>query len=206
MEEDTEFETIADRIVPVKLEIERDKCIKSDILNVEGQKVRTVIETPDKGVEISVRKGKNEGIKAKRFLELIQDGETPGRAAEAIGTTYKKIKKDLNIRAAAKKLIEENNFPAAARKEMVRAGLNKIFMENVDGGAKEQKLALAAAKQIGADPDVGLTAPPSLIGLTIDMTQIKNVLQNVKPIEGLEDLVIMEGDTEKEEDGDSDDD
>lgn len=97
--------------------------------------------------------------RAKRLLDRVSRGESLADAAKAERMTVAEVNAvDSPVRASLQQLIGTYFLPPEARKQMVRAGLNKLFMDNV---SKEdpaaQKLALDAAKQIGADPEVGLT-------------------------------------------------
>ena len=72
---------------------------------------------------------------------------------------------------------------------MVRAGLNRIFITNVESSdVNQQRLALDAAKQIGADPEVGLNVEPTG-GIVINIGELDAVfaqIQNAKPPEILD--------------------
>lgn len=114
--------------------------------------------------DVSVAQGTNrvDSIaekRAKRLLDRVSRGESLADAAKAERMTVAEVNAvDSPVRASLQQLIGTYFLPPEARKQMVRAGLNKLFMDNV---SKEdpaaQKLALDAAKQIGADPEVGLT-------------------------------------------------
>ena len=163
--------------------------VRNDIFKpVEGLCFQQVRDC-DPTLFVKTVKGHKGDIRAKRFLEMVQDGQPMWYAARRQGTTIKQLLKRDGMREAVKKLMEEGSLPAAVRKQMVRDGLNKIFMQNVEGDLKQQKVALAAAKQIASDPEVGLTAPPTNIGVNIDMRGVMDLMKTTVPIEGLEDLL-----------------
>jgi len=97
--------------------------------------------------------------RAKRLLDRVSRGESLSDAAKAERMTVAEIKSDDSpVRASIQQLIGTYFLPPEARRQMVRAGLNKVFLENVGSAdPAAQKVALDAAKQIGADPEVGLT-------------------------------------------------
>ncbi len=182
-----DLETISERLIPVRGGIVPDWAAEKKG-PPEGEVVTATFDT-DETVEVSVHQKPLEGLKIKRFLEMVEAGEKPGAAAKRLGTTVTQIMEEQGVRPAVKALLEQFGFNNAVRKEMVRAALNKIMMENVDSGTKGQKLAIAAAKEIAKDPDVGLNAPPSTIGVQIDMTAFAKLARNVEPLEGLENLL-----------------
>lgn len=129
--------------------------------------------------------------KARHFLELVNDGMPPSQAVRAVHTTMQDLRKDADVRAQLKDLIVVNRLPADIRKEMVRSGLNSLFMKNIGSDRlKDQKMALDVAKQISKDPEVGLSGPVGGPSVTIDMGSFAGLLQKMKPIEGLEDILI----------------
>ncbi len=125
---------------------------------------------------------------AKRFLELTGQGYKAHEAAKLMGSTIKGLVGNDAFKRQVQQLIETASLSADLRKEMLRAGLNRIFMENVSNPDKEsQKLAIEAAKVIGSDPDVGLNAQPQA-GIQINLNTLSTVLDkidviDIKPIE-----------------------
>lgn len=112
---------------------------------------------------------------AGRFLDLVRSGERPGDAAHMLGTTLKEMDKSIAVQEALRELVPYHMKPEL-RKEMVRMGLNKVFLDNIRSADKDYvKLALDAAKQIGSDPDVGLNAAPAG-GVTIDLGSLGDLL------------------------------
>lgn len=113
---------------------------------------------------------------AKRFMDLVGQGYKPHEAAKTVGTTMSGIMGNEAFKKQVKQLVESASMPNDIRKEMVRAGLNRIFMENVARpDSNSQKLAIEAAKAISSDPDVGLNAIPNP-GIQININELDNVL------------------------------
>lgn len=192
----SENETIAERLVGVGKEPKPAEFVVPEI-RVKDDAISLDLPS-DTAVEVEVTHKIEENIKAKRFLELIEGGGLKDwEAARKMGTTLRQIHQDLpDIRTKVKQLLEKNSFNSAVRKEMVRAALNHILMENVDGNLKQQKVAISAAKEIAKDPDVGLNVPPSVIGVTIDMTALGKLRSDLEPIPGLEKILDVSPENE----------
>lgn len=175
------------------------RCIQPEPFSERTAEDATIKNIPvvDNEINVEVTTKIDQNIKAKRFLELVQGGVAQWDAAKQMGTTIKDLYQTQGMKSAVKRLIETNNLPAAVRKELVRSGLNKIFMENVDGGPKEQKLALQAAKQIASDPDVALNLPPSNISVNVDVSKLNELFKSLKPSEALAGLDIEDVDFEE---------
>ena len=96
--------------------------------------------------------------RAKRLLTRLKAGEPMQDAVRAERTTMAEIKDPRSpIRASLEQLVGQYFIPPEARRQMIRAGLNKLFIENVvSEDPMKQKTALDAAKQISLDPEVGL--------------------------------------------------
>lgn len=95
---------------------------------------------------------------AERFVDLVKHGKTAAQAAQAIGTTVRALNTHSDMQDAIAALVSVGELPAEVRRKMLKAGLNKIFMEGVGSDSvKERKLALEAAKLIGQDPEISLT-------------------------------------------------
>lgn len=89
---------------------------------------------------------------AQKFVDLLKQGKTPGEAAQAIGTTVRALNTQGDMQAAVAALVSIGELPAEVRRKMLKAGLNKMFMEGIGSDSvKERKLALEAAKLIGQD-------------------------------------------------------
>lgn len=197
-------ETISDRLVPEIYPVAKMDPLWVEALPKTGDEVTCPVPAvndpePDVPVEIS---GQKEGsIKARRFLELVVAGEEPARAARKLHTKLQSLIRDDEVRLALKNLLEGSRLPADVRKEMVRAGLNSMFMRNVSGKLKEQKIALEAAKQIARDPEVGLNLPPMGVAVPIDVSALGQMMSKMKPIPGLEDILDVDSeDSEEKED------
>lgn len=148
------------------------------------------VKLTDVAVHLTVRvnRDRKSEVVAKRFLDLIQMGEKPSYAAKKLGIPKldKKFMNQKEFRDAVKDLIETDTLPAAVRRMMVRAGANRIFMDNIKKGG-DPKLAIDAAKLIGADPEVGLNQP-TLIGVPIDMGALAGMLSQLDKIPELKQL------------------
>lgn len=188
-------ELISQRLIKKKVESEYPVWVLDSPFKRTGP-IRGILEVREADVdateelEIELITKEQKDLKAKRFVELIKSDMKPSKAARRVGIDMNTIDEKPDLKARLKKLIEEVNFPAEIRKQMVRSSLDKILLENIeDGGIKEQKLALAAAKEIAKDPDVGLNTQQQNPSVVIDMRNLGKLLDNVKPIEGLEDLI-----------------
>ena len=119
--------------------------------------------------------------RAKRLLDRVARGEPLADAAKAERMTVGEIRDvDSPVRHSLQQLIGTYFLPPEARRQMVRAGLNKVFLENVnspDPGA--QKVALDAAKQIGADPEVGLTTTETG-GVIVNIEGLAGIFEQLK--------------------------
>lgn len=157
-----------------------------------GDTVEHELPVTDGDLQIESTTKVDKNFKVKRFLEMVEGGKKPWDAAKQMGTTCDTLYKQAGIKAAVKKLIEANTLPAGIRKEMVRASLNQILMQNLDN-PKGHKLALGAAKLISQDPDVGLNIPPTSVSVNIDVGKLNQIFENTKTPDGLE---ILEGEFE----------
>lgn len=119
--------------------------------------------------------------RAKRLLDRLKRGEPLSRAANAERMTVAEVKDPSNpVRHSIQQLIGQYFLPPEARKQLVRAGLNKIFIENVSSeDPAAVKLALDAAKQIGADPEVGLTTHDTG-GVIINIGELAGVFDQIQ--------------------------
>lgn len=159
----------------------RKKAIGDGIFSLpEGADV-PVVET-----EVSIAQGNNTlntvaEIRAKRLLQRVQKGESLSAAAVAERMTIAEIRDSDNpVRASLQQLIGSYFLPPEARKQMVRAGLNKMFMDNVvSTDPVAQKVALDAAKQISLDPEVGLAADNSG-GVIINIGELESVFSQLR--------------------------
>lgn len=144
-------------------------------------------------IETAIQLKEDKSYKARRFLELVGNGVAPFDAARAQHTNLREIRKDPQMRQdlkALKDLIQNSRFPGDLRKEMVRAGLNRVFLDNITGKLKQQKLALDAARQMAKDPEIGLNIPTPSPSVTIDLGALGSMVDKMKPIAGLEDILV----------------
>jgi hypothetical protein len=118
---------------------------------------------------------------AKRLLDRVQSGSSLADAAKAERMTMSQLKDPNNpVRASVEQLIGGYFLPPEARKQMVRAGLNKMFLDNVNStDPGNAKLALDAAKQISLDPEVGLQADQSG-GVIINIGDLEGVFKQLQ--------------------------
>lgn len=133
---------------------------------------------------------------AKRLLDRVQRGEPLAEAAKAERMTVAQLKDQTNpIRVSLEQLVGRYFLPPEARKQMVRAGLNKMFLENVESGdPANAKIALEAAKQIGSDPEVGLQAEQSG-GVIINIADLEGVFKQLAATK-VPELIDGRGSTE----------
>lgn len=154
--------------------------LRDIVFSDDPTKDEEVVSTPVNDVTLEVDDNKNSGakVKAGRFVDLLQAGVKPGEAAERIGTTLKQIRTSADMKIAVAELLEAATLSGEIRKKMVRAGLNKVFMENVGSDdPKALKVALDAAKLIGSDE--GLSTGQE-VGVTFDLGDLAGVIKDVK--------------------------
>jgi hypothetical protein len=120
-------------------------------------------------------------IRAKRLLDRVAKGESLSHAASAERMKVSELKDPDNpIRASLQQLIGSYFLPPEARKQMVRAGLNKMFLENVSStDANQQKIALDAAKQIAADVEVNITGNDASGNVIINIGELADVFKQL---------------------------
>lgn len=118
---------------------------------------------------------------AKRLLDRVQRGETLAQASNAERIPVATLRNAENpIHQSLQNLIGNYFLPPEARKQMVRAGLNRMFLANVEStDTNQQRLALDAAKQIGADPEVGLNLEPTG-GVVINIGELDAVFKQIQ--------------------------
>lgn len=155
---------------------------------------------------VSTRAGETKTVaakKAKKLINRLQKGQSLRQATRAEHVTQADLQNaESAIGIALRELVGRNFLPAEARRQMVRAGLNKLFMDNVSSDdPAAQKIALDAAKQIGADPEVGLNHGESG-GVVVNIGELEAVftqLSNEVPkiIDGREvvDAEVLDADT-----------
>lgn len=143
-----------------------------------------ILEVPVAALEVlepEAKDKKNEVVthSAKRFVEALDAGKTPGQAAKAAGMTLKQIKDGGDMSKAIQHLLEVGHVRAEVKKEVIRAGLFKAFVEGItspDPG--ERKLALEASKQMASDPEIGLTRD-SEVAININLGALDEALLGV---------------------------
>lgn len=150
-----------------------------------------VLETDVTQLTIESNTDKNAPViaAAEKFVDLVTNKRvTPKKAAEKIGTTIEQIVNNEQMKAAVEQLMFAAELPVEIRKRMLKAGLNKIFIENVNATEpKRVKIALEAAKQIGQDPEIGTQQPEG--GVIINLGELESVRSKPLALPGIEPLV-----------------
>lgn len=136
--------------------------------------------------EISVAQGNNtlgtvSERRAKRLLTRLKNGESLSAATNAERMRVSELKDpESPVRQSLEQLMGKYFLPPKARAQMVRAGLNKVFIENIQSeDLAAQKLALDAAKQIAADPETGLTSQDAG-GVVINIGELAGVFSQIR--------------------------
>jgi hypothetical protein len=149
----------------------REITAPPDTIRVEVGPVVDISVAVDETVESATR------AKAKKMIHLIEAGETPGQAAKSVGTTLREIGTSAEMQEAIRALLSVSKLDAETRANMVRAGLNRLFMEAIAApDMKNKRLALDVAKQIAADPEVNAGTQDVI---SIDMTGIDARIKDV---------------------------
>lgn len=139
----------------------------------EGEEVIPPI--PVKGIEIE---GPREEYreKAQKFIALVGEGMAPHKAAKKLGTTVGAILSRSEMQDAITSILEVGGLKSEVKREVLRAGLFKIFVEGVVSTDPHlKKLALDASKQIAADPEIGLAQAETSV--QIDLGSLGTALQ-----------------------------
>jgi hypothetical protein len=117
---------------------------------------------------------KDGGVVAQKVVTLMQKGMSIEEASKTVGLDSAMLPRQL-VNSITLAAIQTYQLPAAVSRELVRAGRNKILIEEGFSKDGDKKLALEAMKQISSDPDVGLNAPPAPI-VQINMGDLKKVI------------------------------
>lgn len=94
--------------------------------------------------------GDVERARADAFLELVEAGEKPSIAAKELGSNLREMKRDPLVQERLERVVQDFKLTAQERKELLRARLNEIMLAGKDSDA------IAAAKLVAEDPEVGL--------------------------------------------------
>jgi len=127
--------------------------------------------------------------KAKKFLDLVRKGCTPGEAAEQVGMSLAQLKRT-RVRKRIEDLTIAYHLPDEIRKLLVKAGLNRLFMMNL--GKKDvanQKILLDTIKQMASDPDVGLQSNQQ-VGIQINLGELADLISRTPPDIEVKDIEI----------------
>lgn len=123
-------------------------------------------------------------VKVRKFAEALAEGLTPGKAAQRLGTTLKQLKSRSDMCKAIEELIDVAHVKPEIKKEVIRAGLFKTFVEGITSDDKDaRKIALEASKQMATDPDIGLDRT-SDVSINVNLGELEDVLKDIK-IEGI---------------------
>lgn len=117
-------------------------------------------------------------VKAQRFVEALGRKQKPSEAAKSVGMSLVKIRNSEAMQEAIKALKDTFTIPPEMRRTMVRNGLNKLFLENIESeDPKRQRIALDTAKQIAADPEISLGSPES-VSITFG-SNLESVIESI---------------------------
>ena len=175
-------------IYPVHTLVPEDESVIRDFDEPHGSSLTLINVNVDDNVETRTDNDKNSLIKrqAERFFDKVQSGIKPGRAANIMHTTLKKINNSEEMSAEVKRLMDTATLSAEVRKKLVRSSLNKLIVENVDSeDIKRQRLALDAIKQASSDPETGLENEQAMV--EINVSELGTSLKGLK-LPGIEPL------------------
>ncbi len=162
---------------------------KLNELNTEElTNVKTLGEAEIK--EITVTDKDPAEVVAKRVVDLIQQGKTPQEAAQIIGIHPGNITGSPTMQLLIRNLLAEAYIGPEIVRAMLRAGRNKAFAQTLTDGLRDNdtgllKIAAEFSKQIGNDPEIGLSQAPQQI-VNIDITELKDVLKHTEPLLGFD--------------------
>jgi len=129
----------------------------------------------------SVKSEKYTGVVAKSIMDLmVKHDVDPVKAAAMIGLGKEVIPPEL-FKASVLDKIKTYSLPAAATRELIRAGRNQIIVEGLDADG-DRKLALEAMKQASSDPDIALNAPP-VTPVQINIGSLKALIDDQKTLD-----------------------
>lgn len=157
---------------------ERETLVHKVELPAEGVEV---IAVPVSELDVTLKpKGGDTESRAERFLDRVQHGDMPAKAARAVGLSLRTINTSDEFKEALQRLMSMASLPGAVRAEMVRRGLDKTFLEGIESGDVEQKkLALAAAKLIAADPATGMAQQAAGPTVNVDLSGLADILKDL---------------------------
>lgn len=143
----------------------------------------TAIELPvDEAIPVYTSSGTSvKAVVAKRVTELIKQNPdlTPKTALHLLGQEIPLNSIVENMRA----LIKNALLDADKQRAALRAGRFQAFMDllvaGLGGDLKALKLAAEFSKQIGADPEIGLSQPP-LQQVNIEIKAIESLLGSIE--------------------------
>lgn len=169
------------------IDVEDGVVIAGESIDIEEVEQKKTLKTPGKNVV--------QMASARRFVDLIEEGVSPGTAAARIGTTLKALKSGGDMAEAIRTLLEVGHVKAEIKKEVIRAGLFKTFVEGImSSDPAEKKIALEASKQMASDPEIGLTKEAD-VSVNINLGDLGTAIKGIE-LEGIENPFRRE---EKEE-------
>lgn len=112
-------------------------------------------------------------VVASRFVDLVEAGVERAVAAEqSSGLPYKVLKSRKDVVAAVTRLLDTFHLEPEVRKRTREAVLNRIMLQNAESDELlNQKIALEAAKQVGAD--LGIHEQLTQIGVQVNLDDLK---------------------------------
>lgn len=110
------------------------------------------------------------GSVAKQVAEMMYKGATKDQALKVLGVEDHQVDLTELVRQTNMFLVKTYAFPDEARRQIVKAALNKVLTEAV--ADNDHEMIIKASKEIASDPDVGLKAPPqNVINISLDKVQ-----------------------------------
>lgn len=146
-------------------------------------------QLPDVSVRVEPT-GKNYSmeVQAKKIADLIADGSTVEAASqEILGRPATAITRNPDFRDAVLASIVEFSLPPEIMKRLVRSERLKMLMDP----ETDDKMKAEMMKQIAADPDVGLTAPPQNT-VTVNIGAVAELIKNAEPADVIDAEIVRE--------------
>jgi hypothetical protein len=114
--------------------------------------------------------------KARKFVDYIRKGDSPGKAAHKIGTSLHKISRSQETKEAIAALLGTFALEDEVRKQLAKASLNKLLLESINSDSIEgAKLALAVATQMSKETG----NEPMTPGVTIDLGSLGDIIKDI---------------------------
>lgn len=127
--------------------------------------------------------------KAKSFMELVDNGEDPKKAADKVGTTLRELKRSGALASVCKELVKRAQdsklLDKKVRENVAKARLVELMVQDED-----LKVALGAVK---TELEVG--RPFAAVQINNNLITDPAVIESLKTLQ-----LEVEGETEKSED------